>query len=97
MSVLFGISLLCLLVATRLAGPLRIVPLLIAAPILLAIIGTLLMQEFGHSVPGALFSAFLILTALFGLPILATRIVDARARAIAREKQRRMAELQNPY
>lgn len=90
---LFGFSLFCLLLAMRLAGPLRFVPLMIATPILLAVIGTVLMTEFDLTVAGALLFATLALLICIGLPTLAYRLVEARNKALEQEKQRRINAL----
>jgi hypothetical protein len=92
---LFGFSLFCLLLATRLSGPFRAIPLLIAAPVLLAVIGSVLMSEFALSMQAALLLACLALVAVIGLPLLITQFVTRRAEAVARERRQRLAALQN--
>jgi len=95
MAYLFGVSLFCLLLATRLSGPFRAIPLLVAAPVLLAVIGSVLMSEFGLSIQTALLLACFALVVLIGLPLLITQIVTRRAEAVARERHQRLAALRD--
>lgn len=84
MSLLFFGSLALLLLAAWLSGPLRLLPLLVASPVLLALIGDLLMREWALSVPASLLLAVPILALLLGLPFSALRSLTLRRRATPR-------------
>lgn len=92
---LFGFGLFCLLLATRLPGPFRVIPLLIASPVLLAVIGSVLMSELALPMSTALLLACLALVAVIGLPLLIAHLVTRRAEAIARERSQRLATLRD--
>lgn len=92
---LFGFSLFCLLLAIRLSGPFRLVPILIAAPVLLAVIGSVLMAEFAFSIPAALLVAALALAGLIGLPTLAVGFILRKEQEAARLRRERLAALQD--
>lgn len=81
MSLLFLGSLAFVLLAAWLSGPLRLLPLLVASPVLLALIGDLLMREWALSIPAALLLAVPILALLLGLPLSALRGLQLRRRA----------------
>lgn len=90
---LFLFGLFCLLLAARLSGPFRVIPLLIASPVLLAVVGTVLMTELALSMSTALLLSCLALVALIGLPLLLALLATRRAEAIAQERRQRLAAL----
>lgn len=84
-----------LLLALRLNGPLRYGVLLVAAPLMLALVGRALHVEFGFSTAAALCLALLCLLALIGLPALAIALVNRKARAAEREREARLAAIRD--
>ncbi|MBU9697345.1 hypothetical protein GU927_005735 [Rhodobacteraceae bacterium HSP-20] len=93
MSIPALIALACLALAALLRGPLRIIPLVVAVPLLLALTGSFLRTEFGLSIAAALLGSALLLMILLGLPALAVRILRRKTRAATEQRNRRLAAI----